>query len=493
MASLQRRRPRFRPSLFAQIVGLGVLSVALTIAYFALISYRLEYQAEEERFGLALDRIAATAALSIDGDEHRRIRSNADAQGPEFKRVREHLERVRAANYLRFDQIYTFHPISDSELRFAVMLHERPFVGDVYRVVPENVSVVMKVMQQRTAMHTRLYRDAHGTWVSAYAPIFDRQGQLAGILEVDYTVDEFLQAVAKTARKITLISLIGLALSAAVSFALAHSVGRALRKIRLGIQEIEKQNFGHRIQLSRGDELGLIATQINHMAATLAERYQMLKFLPQHTIEAIARRALRGHASMSERRVGAVFFSDIRGYTALSAENPDEKIVQMLNHYLSRQAEIIEQHGGVIDKFMGDAVLALFQGDGAARRAVAAALAIREAVERLNREAVFLCPVHIGIGISFGNILLGEIGSDLRRERTPVGSVVNLASRLGSRAGAEEILISDSARQAIGDDLQISASEAVVLKGFNDPQTAHFVTGLRSAAAVASSSTPEKE
>ena len=84
MAALQRRRLSLRPSLFAQIVGLGVLSVALTIAYFALISLRLEYSAEEERFGLALDRIAATAALSIDGDAHRRIRSNADANGPEF-------------------------------------------------------------------------------------------------------------------------------------------------------------------------------------------------------------------------------------------------------------------------------------------------------------------------------------------------------------------------------------------------------------------------
>ncbi len=463
-----------------------MLSVALTIAYFALISYRLEYEAEEERFGMALDRIAATAALSIDGDEHRRIRSNADAQSPEFKRIRDFLDRVRAANYLRFDQIYTFQPISDHELRFAVMLHERPFVGDAYHVVPENVTVLTKVMQQRVAMHTRLYRDAHGTWVSAYAPIFDRKGQLAGILEVDYTVDEFIQAVAKTARTITLISLIGLALSAAVSFALAHSVGRALRKIRLGIKELEAQNFGHRIQLNRDDELGLMATQINNMAATLAERYQMLKYLPQHTIEAIARRALRGYATQSERRQGAVFFSDIRGYTALSAENPDEKIVQMLNHYLSRQAEIIEQHDGVIDKFMGDAVLALFYGQDAARRAVAAAVAIRQAVEQLNRDAVFQCPVHIGIGISFGQVLLGEIGSDLRRERTPVGSVVNLASRLGSRAGAEEILISDTARQSIGDDLQVSASEAVALKGFNEPQTAHFVIGLRPTSEAAS-------
>jgi class 3 adenylate cyclase len=482
MAALQRRRLSLRPSLFAQIVGLGVLSVALTIAYFALISLRLEYAAEQERFGLALDRIAATAALSIDGDAHRRIQTSADASRPEFRQIRDYLERVRAANYLRFDQIYTFHPVSDHELRFAVMLHERPFIGDAYHVVPDNVPVLMRALHQRVAVHTRLYRDPHGYWVSAYAPIFDSRGQLAGILEVDYTVDEFLMAVEGRARTIILVSLIGLALAAAVSVMLAHSVGRALRKIREGVRELEKQNFDFRIDLSRKDELGLMANQINRMAATLAERFQMLKYLPQHTVEAISRRAQQGEAAITSRQEGAVFFSDIRGYTAISAELADEKIVQMLNHYLRCQAEIISQQGGVIDKYMGDAVLALFFGEGAARRAVTAALAIRDAVERLNREAVFECPVHIGIGISLGDVVLGEIGSEQRRERTPIGSVVNLASRLGSRAGAEEVLVSDAVARALGSELGVTHSESVQLKGFAEPQLAHFVRELRSRA-----------
>lgn len=479
MAALQRRRLSLRPSLFAQIVGLGVLSVALTIAYFALISLRLEYSAEEERFGLALDRIAATTALSIDGDAHRRIRSNADANSPEFRQIRSYLERVRAANYLRFDQIYTFHPVSDDELRFAVMLHERPFIGDAYRVVPENRPVLMRALHQRVAVHTRLYRDPHGSWVSAYAPIFDSKGQLAGLLEVDYTIDEFLHAVEARARTLVLVSLIGLLLATVVSVMLAHSVGRALRKIRKGVAELEKQNFDHRIDLSRGDELGLMANQINRMAATLAERFQMLKYLPQHTVEAISHRTQRGEAAVTTRQEGAVFFSDIRGYTAISAELADEKIVQMLNHYLRRQAEIITQHGGVIDKYMGDAVLALFFGKAAAERAVRAALAIRDAVVGLNRDAVFECPVHIGIGISLGDVVLGEIGSEERRERTPIGTVVNLASRLGSRAGAEEILVSESIARALGEDLDATPTEPLQLKGFNEPQAARSVRGLR--------------
>jgi adenylate cyclase len=221
-----------------------------------------------------------------------------------------------------------------------------------------------------------------------------------------------------------------------------------------------------------------MAEQVNRMAGTLSERFHMLKFLPRHTLEAISRRAQRGETVQCERVCGAVLFSDIRGYTALSAEMTDEAIVGMLNHYLRRQAEIVEQHGGSIDKFMGDAVLALFIGDGGAARAVAAGLHIRDAVEQLNREAVFKGAVHIGIGISFGEMVLGEIGSEDRRERTPIGSVVNLASRLCSRAGSEEILVSDSVRGELGSRLRIAHTQPLALKGFNDPQLTHWAEAL---------------
>jgi adenylate cyclase len=478
LASRLGRGSLLRPGLATQIVGLAVLSVSLTIAYFALVSYRLEYDAEEERFGLALDRIAATAALSVSGDDHRQIRSNADAAKPEFQRIRAYLERVRAANYLKYDQIYTFNVDAPDQLRFAVMLQEQTFVGDRYDMVAANIPVLMQVWRQRQAAHTKLYRDANGEFLSAYAPIFDSHGQLAGVLEVDYAATEFMRAVGKKARRLVLISLIGLVLAALVSNHLAVSLRQALRAIRDGVEAVGQGNFSYRISLARRDELGLMASQVNRMAETLSERFHMLKFLPRHTLEAITRRAQLGQTVQCERVSGAVLFSDIRGYTALSAQMTDEAIVGMLNQYLRRQAEIVEQHGGSVDKFMGDAVLALFIGQGGARRAVQAGLQIRAAVEQLNRAALAEGAVHIGIGISVGELVLGEIGSEDRRERTPIGSVVNLASRLCSRAGSEEILVSESVRVELGAALQVSSSQPLLLKGFADPQLGHSVFAL---------------
>lgn len=472
-----------RGQLALKVIGLTFLSVSLTIVYFAVVSYYLEHAAEEERFGMALERIAATAALSLDGDAHRGIRSAADAQRPEFLRMREFLRRVQRANSLGEDQIYTFQPPADpqraSRLQFAVMLQERSFVGDGYTVVEKNLPALQKALTSRAATHTKLYRDAHGAWVSGYAPIFDSRGELAGVLEVDYRIDVFIAAINAKVRRLVLISLCALVLSLILSWLLATRLHLALRLIRRAAEAIQHEDYTIRIELDRSDELGMVAQQFNRMAETLSERFHMLKYLPQHTLDAIARRD-RGVALTTERLHAAVMFTDIRGYTALSTELTDEGIVAMLNLYLRRQAEIIDQHNGVIDKFIGDAVLALFAGADGSRRAVQAALEIRKAILDLNAAAVFPIPVHIGLGISVGELVLGEIGSEDRRERTPIGSIVNLASRLGSRAGSEEIMVSDGVRRELGDSLEIEATLSLQLKGFAEEQSGHLVRGLAS-------------
>lgn len=463
-------------SLVHKIVGGGVLSVVILIVYFALALYGAIYHAEESRLGMALERIAATAAVSIDGDAHRTILRAADQSQPAFLAIRDYLAKVRLANRLpKEDQIYTFQVRSDDELAFAVMLQAETFVGDVYRVVPENRAAVFRALRQLVPSHTKVYEDKHGVWVSAYAPILDRQGQLAGLLEVDYPVDELLMALRRQIRGVLALSLIGLLLSALANVLFARSIGRALKQIRHAVSEIQHERYDVRIPGERSDELGLVARQINHMAETLSERFYMMRYLPQHTIDAVRQRSRRISTLSTERRYGAVLFSDIRDYTALANAISGEDLVAMLNHYIRRQAEVIGQHGGVIDKFMGDAVLALFWGDDAASSAIAAAKKLREAIADLNTAGVVKRPVHTGVGISVGDIVLGEIGSEGRRERTPLGSVVNKASRLASHAGGQEILVCQAVQAAVGDKHTFARSAQVALKGFAEPELVYWV------------------
>lgn len=486
-----------RRSLALKIVGLAVLSVSLTIAYFGLVSYRVEYQSQKERAGHTLDRIVATAVLAIDGAAHRRIKKSDDAGTPEFVRIRDYLRKVQLANSLREDQIYTFaldpqlvERVSAGErvtLHFAVMLQEKSFIGDAYQVVPQNLAALRQALLTGQAAHTDLYSDANGTYISAYAPIRDGNGAISGVLEVDYDVHAFLMAVERSVRRLVLISLVGLLVSTLLATTLANGITRALRSIRESAEAIAGQDYSRRIELSRNDELGLVAQQFNQMAETLAQRFLMLKYLPQHTLESIEQRTQSGIVPITKRVFGAVLFTDIRGFTALSNQVSDVELVQILNLYLAKQAEIIEAHGGVIDKFIGDAVLALFMGGGRCRRAVEAALSIRKALLELH-ESTGRAQVHVGLGIAAGELVLGEIGSEARRERTPLGPVVNLASRLSSAAGSEEILVSDFVYNELGADLQVSASRGVALKGFTTTQVCHSVEAIAPAQLSASQS-----
>lgn len=338
------------------------------------------------------------------------------------------------------------------------------------------------MLETKQAAHTKLYMDEHGEWVSAYAPILDGKGEVAGILEADYDISQLNAALKVQLQRILALSLSAVALALIVSVLFARRLEGALQRIREGAEAIEKERYDYRIQLRSHDELGLVARQFNRMAEVLYERFHLLKFLPRHTLEAIAQRVKEGRAVETERVEASILFSDIRGYTSMSQGLSDEQVVAMLNQYLRRQAELVEERGGTIDKFIGDAVLAVFTGEGHPARAVEAALFIQKEVARMNARGAFEREVHIGIGVASGSLVLGEIGSDERRERTIIGSVVNLASRLCSHAGAGEVVVCDATRAALGARLEVASSEEVPLKGFSGAQRCHLVRGLKAPA-----------
>jgi adenylate cyclase len=182
----------------------------------------------------------------------------------------------------------------------------------------------------------------------------------------------------------------------------------------------------------------------------------MLKFLPRHTARMIEAAAKTGGVQRSHAQLvrATVFESDIRGFTNLSHSMSPDAVVKMLNDYLRVQAEIVEAAGGSIDKFMGDAVLTVFEADGMERRALECALAIQDAVETMNQAGVFSQPVRSG-------------------------STVNLAARLCSQAKAGEIVISEELRLALGPEtgFTLSAGEEISVKGFPSPIRCYRASG----------------
>jgi adenylate cyclase len=170
-----------------------------------------------------------------------------------------------------------------------------------------------------------------------------------------------------------------------------------------------------------------------------------------------------------------VLFADIRGFTRISEHAPPEKIVQLLNRYFSAMTDIIFAHGGTLDKYLGDGLMALFGAPTTtpkdAANAIAAAVAMQRRMLSINdelREEGFP-EIGIGIGLHTGEVTVGYIGSERRSEYTAIGDAVNTASRLESNAKAAEILVSEVTAKAAHSRYPLAARDPISVKNREQP------------------------
>ena len=181
------------------------------------------------------------------------------------------------------------------------------------------------------------------------------------------------------------------------------------------------------------------------------------------------------------KRQAVVMFADIRGFTALSEELSPDEIASLLNEYFTEMVEIVFEHGGALDKFMGDAMMAIWGAPLAhpddPDRAARAAIEMQRALERLNEEwsGQGRRPLAVGIGLQAGEVFAGNIGSDRRLEYTVIGDAVNTAARLCSEAGPGEILIGEALHQILEAPPSVTALPPLQLKGKAQPVAVYRV------------------
>jgi len=205
--------------------------------------------------------------------------------------------------------------------------------------------------------------------------------------------------------------------------------------------------------------LGGVARKFTlRVLARQRERERVERLLGQYVSPAVAERLLSDpRAHFGERKQVAILFSDIRGFTTYAETAAPEELVRRLNEYFDAMGDAIAQHGGVIDKYIGDAVMAVFGGlvplENPAQAAVEAALEMRHRLELLNTgwTQQGLAPFETGIGLHFGEVIQGALGSEQRRDYTVVGDAVNTASRLESltKEHGLPILLSDAVHSCL--------------------------------------------
>jgi len=273
-----------------------------------------------------------------------------------------------------------------------------------------------------------------------YVTLFKTQ-ELLGEDPITVVLQRPLRAELAAARdleqRILLISLAALAAAALAALWIARGISQPVQKLAAHTKIVAAGDYTQRLDLHRADELGQLATAFNDMTAGLAERDRIRDLLDKNVSPEVAAQLLRDGAALGgEEREVTILFADLRGFTTLSEKLPPRDLLTLLNRYLDRMSAEIERHGGVIDKFIGDAIMALFgapvaQNDSAAR-ALAAALAMERALVALNAELASegKPPLALGIGVNTARVVAGNIGSHRRLNYSVIGDGVNVAARL---------------------------------------------------------------
>ena len=319
-----------------------------------------------------------------------------------------------------------------------------------------------------------------GERVRAVEPLFNERActrchgagsKMRGVVSVSLSTAFAAQMRQETLERrlaFTVATLLGILLLLGVI--LQYLVARPVQRIGEVAEQVGRGNLAMVIEHAdeNGDEIARLGQRVNEMVVQLQAKLHLEKFVSRGAVAAADAAGMRELLRGGERRTVTVLFSDIRGFTSYAERVAPEIVVEMLNRLLQAQADVVGNFGGDIDKFVGDELMAVFQGANAEARAVLCATRMIDAVHRARREGESLS---VGVGISCGDVVYGPIGHEDRMDYTVIGDVVNTGARLCSAAAGDEIIVTETVRVAIGDlqDIVFDTAPPLAVKGKREP------------------------
>jgi class 3 adenylate cyclase len=311
--------------------------------------------------------------------------------------------------------------------------------------IPENIFIeILKVVDFQEERIIYIRDDKSEVPCYRYRVPFKFFNIMVGVIEVAFTEESILGPLKEMRLYILLAGGFMLLCGIFISIVVARRMVRPINELSSSIHKVRAGNLQVKIIINRHDELGDLGTEFNNFIRHLREKLQMQKFVSRSTISMIKKHSKSGEIALGGTRENMVFlFSDIRGFTTMSERIEPEEVVKILNEYLDLQAQIIKNNHGDIDKFVGDEVMAAFDGPNKTDNAIISAIEICDAIKQLNYERMEknLHTIEVGIGINGGDVVHGRMGSHDRMDHTSIGDAVNLAARLCSNAEAGNIII----------------------------------------------------
>ena len=329
-----------------------------------------------------------------------------------------------------------------------------------------------------------------------FAARIDTQSETPIFVLLQRSVTQELRGFQEARKIVVLLSLSGLLLSLFGAYFIARSVTRPVRFLLHAVQRVERGEYSHAVEVRQQDEIGELASAFNRMVRGLAERDRVRDLFGKFVSRDVAEKLLSGEVVLGgEDRVVTVLFSDLRNFTALSERRTPREVVALLNSYLARMSNVIEKNQGVVDKYLGDGIMAIFGAPTAceddAGNAIQAATEMIAELAGLNLElaAAGLPELNIGIGINTGVVMAGSMGSPNRLNYTVIGDDVNLAARIeGLTKRAEfgaRIIVTEATVKASKRAFATRSLGRVPVRGKHEPVALYAVDILPAAGGAA--------
>jgi adenylate cyclase len=352
-------------------------------------------------------------------------------------------------------------------------------------------------------LDARNFDEAKSTLASADALRAEFDHKIDGIrADMLNQVRASAATVIREQRQAIWMSAIMTGIAAVLGFLFAMMVGSGITgpvlRLLEGTREVEAGRLDRSISVTTRDEIGQLSAAFNRMIERLRQNQRVRETFGRYIDPRIADRLLgetAGAAAEGQRRVMTVLFCDMKGFTALSEGFTPQGLVKIMNRYLSTMSEPIHAHRGVIDKYIGDGIMAYWgppfiEDTDQAKCACSAAIDMISRLTGLRKELPELLGVRtlpadcdLRIGIATGETLVGSIGSEYMMSFTVMGDTVNLASRLetANKAYGSRCLISEATANMCAADFELREIDRVVVVGQSQPQTVYDVMGRKDA------------
>ncbi|HYB69510.1 MAG TPA: adenylate/guanylate cyclase domain-containing protein [Candidatus Bathyarchaeia archaeon] len=330
------------------------------------------------------------------------------------------------------------------------------------------------------------YKTPQGRIIDFAVPLV-YSGVPVGALYLGFSEEAINAALASARNQALLITLLMVLAGLGGAIGLAALLSRPIFRLVRATGAVAEGNFNISLPVASRDELGVLTDSFNRMARSLREKEMIKRAFTRYVAREVVEEILKDpeHLVLSgERRQVTVLFCDVRGFTPLSERLSPEEVVLLLNDFYNLMIETTFKYDGTLDKFLGDAVMAVFGAPMAhpdhSARAIRTALAMQEGIGGLNERRVRdgKEAISVGIGVSAGEAVAGTVGTEDRMEYTVIGDSVNLAARLESNAKPGQILISHRTYERVRDLVEVRPLGRIRVKGKEEEVEVYEVLGL---------------